>query len=55
MSLWQYAACVDGFRAYNSPDAKPEPMSDEAFDDLLERNADWIAKQSKAAPHAQSD
>lgn len=44
MSIWQFAACVDGYNKANaSEDARAEPLGVDEFDRLLELNADWIA------------
>lgn len=43
MSLWQFAACVDGYNKANSPDDEMEPLSPEEFDDMLARHADWVS------------
>jgi hypothetical protein len=44
MTLWEIVASIDGFNRINGTDAsKPEPMSDEEFDELLDVNTDVIA------------
>ncbi len=46
MSLWQFAACIDGFNRANAPDeASSEPMSPDEFDKLLDKHAGWIGRQ----------
>lgn len=35
MSLWQFAACVDGYNQANGGTTKPEPLTDAEFDRLL--------------------
>lgn len=42
MSLWQLAACVDGYNAANSPEEEIDPLSGDEFDAMLSRHADWI-------------
>ena len=36
MTLWELAACIDGFNYANNPDKKVEPPSDEEFEKMLE-------------------
>lgn len=42
MSLWQFAACVDGFRRANEGDEQPEPMTADEFDDMLQRHENFL-------------
>jgi hypothetical protein len=49
MSLWQFAACVDGHNKANSPEEEIDPLSASDFDDMLSRHADWI--QAGARTH----
>jgi hypothetical protein len=42
MSLYQFAAAVDGYNAAQGGDQKPEPLSAAEFDDMLERHAEWL-------------
>lgn len=43
MSPWQLAACVDGYnRAQGAEEPLPE-LTNEEFDAMLERNAEWMA------------
>jgi hypothetical protein len=42
MSLWQLAACVDGWNKAHGAEDKPE-VTNEDFDAMLERHADWMA------------
>lgn len=37
MSLWQLAACVDGWRRANGGDEKPPPPTAEEHDAMLEK------------------
>ncbi len=37
MSLWQFVACLDGWKAANGVEEKPEPPSAEEFRDMVER------------------
>ncbi|MFC7399592.1 hypothetical protein ACFQU1_20475 [Chelatococcus sp. GCM10030263] len=41
MSLWEFAAAVDGWNAANVGETTVEPMSAEEFDDLVEKYA-WV-------------
>jgi hypothetical protein len=43
MSLWEFAASVDGWNKANNPEEPIDPLSVEDFDDMLSRHADWIA------------
>lgn len=47
MSLWQFAACVDGYNRAHGGDGKPEPMTPDEFDAMCERNAEWLASPAK--------
>ncbi|EJW12732.1 hypothetical protein A33M_1702 [Rhodovulum sp. PH10] len=40
MSLWQLAACVDGWNKTHSASAKPEPPSEEEFDAMKRAHGD---------------
>lgn len=42
MSLWQFAACVDGYNSANSTEDEIDPMSVDEFDEMVARNADWL-------------
>ncbi|BBF93383.1 hypothetical protein [Blastochloris tepida] len=42
MSLWQFAACIDGWNRANGAEVPPEPLSPGEFDDLLARHADFV-------------
>jgi hypothetical protein len=42
MSLWQLAACVEGWNRAQGNEPKPE-VSNEEYDDILERHAEWVA------------
>jgi hypothetical protein len=42
MSLWEFAAAIDGWNAANGAETAVEPMSAEQFDDLVEKYA-WVA------------
>jgi len=46
MSLWQFAACIEGYNKAQGGEDKPEPMSSDEFDAMLERHADWLASPS---------
>jgi hypothetical protein len=35
MTLWEFAACVDGFNRANGGDERPEPMTPEEFDEAV--------------------
>ncbi len=37
MSLWQFAACVDGHNRANSPDEVVDPPTTDEFHDLVRR------------------
>ena len=37
MSLWQFVACVDGWKAANGVSDKPAPPSAAEFYDMVER------------------
>lgn len=37
MSLWQFAACVDGWNTAQGGEEKPEPPTPEEYYDMLER------------------
>lgn len=37
MSLWQFAACGEGFRKAHSPEPPPPPPSEEVFERMLNR------------------
>lgn len=44
MSLWQLAACVEGWnRVHGVQEEKAPTMSSSEYDAMLERHADWIA------------
>lgn len=38
MTLWEFAACLEGYRRANSPPDKPETMSPEEFRAGIERH-----------------
>jgi hypothetical protein len=40
MTLWELAACVDGFNKANGSDDHPQPMSGEEFDEAV-ANLNW--------------
>jgi hypothetical protein len=40
MSLWEFAACTDGFNRAHGGDEKPEPPTEAEFYDMLERLGD---------------
>jgi hypothetical protein len=42
MSLWQFAACVDGFNRANGAESEPDAMNPSEFDDLLARNQKFM-------------
>jgi hypothetical protein len=44
-SLWQFAACVDGWNRTHGAEPKPEPPTDEEFDEMLELSAELEARQ----------
>lgn len=47
-SLWEIAAAVDGYLQANSGEAaKPDPLSFDEFDDMLEANKDWIEQHGR--------
>lgn len=33
--MWELAACIDGVNYANDPERKPEPMTNEEFDQML--------------------
>lgn len=35
MSLWEFAACVEGYRKANSPEPKPPPPTAEKFAEMV--------------------
>lgn len=37
MSLWQFIACLDGWKAANGAEDKPEPPSADEFHDMVSR------------------
>jgi len=37
MTLWQFAAAVDGWNRTHGGEEKPEPPTDEEFDEMLRR------------------
>jgi hypothetical protein len=41
LTLWELAACVDGFNRANGDDDMPEPMTAQEFDDAVE-DARWV-------------
>ena len=41
--MWELAACVDGVNYANNPDKKPEPLTNEEFDEML---AAWDEHQA---------
>lgn len=43
MSLWEFAAAVDGHNRAHNPEEPLEPLTEAEFDDMLARHADWIA------------
>jgi hypothetical protein len=43
MSLWQFAACVDGWNKAQGSEEVIEPLTEDEFDDMMARNADWIS------------
>jgi hypothetical protein len=42
MSLWQFAACVDGWNRVHGADGDKPEVTSADFDDMLERHADWM-------------
>ncbi len=42
MSLYEFAACVDGVNRANDTEQNPEAMSPAEFDDLLERHSNFM-------------
>jgi len=38
MTLWQFAACIDGWNRAHQPEDKLEPPSDEEFDAMKENS-----------------
>jgi hypothetical protein len=43
-SLWQFAACVDGWNKVHGAEPKPEAMSDAEFDAMVEASAEAEAR-----------
>jgi hypothetical protein len=40
MSLWEFSACVEGWRrAHSDEEEMPDPPSNEKFDEMIERHA----------------
>lgn len=43
MSLWQFAACIDGYRRANETgEESPDPMTPAEFDQMLDRHRDFM-------------
>lgn len=42
MTIWELAAAVDGYNLAHGMEEEPPFMSNNEFDALLERNADWM-------------
>lgn len=38
MTLWQFSACAEGYRAAHSPPVKLPPPSEEKFDEMVRRH-----------------
>jgi hypothetical protein len=45
MTLWELAACVDGYNAAHG-DPDPEPMSSDEFDDMVSRHLPIVKGES---------
>jgi hypothetical protein len=43
--MWQFAACVDGWIKVHGAEPKPQPPSDQEFDEMLELSAELEARQ----------
>ena len=43
-SIWQFAACVDGWNRVHGSEPKPEAPSDAEFDAMLDASADLEAR-----------
>jgi hypothetical protein len=46
-SLWQLAACVDGWNRAHGAAPKPEPPSDAEFDRMIEASAEIEARHGQ--------
>jgi hypothetical protein len=42
MTVWELAACIDGYNAAQGGDRDPEPMSSAEFDDMIGRHRELI-------------
>jgi hypothetical protein len=45
LSLWQFAACVDGWNKAHGGEPEPEPPSDDDFNAMIEASADAEARR----------
>jgi hypothetical protein len=41
MTLWEFAACVDGYNRANGGDEEVEPMTAQEFDEAVEQSR-WV-------------
>jgi hypothetical protein len=46
MTLWELAACVDGYNAANGGDPAVEPPTEEELEDMMQRHA-WVASHTQ--------
>lgn len=42
-SLWQMAAAIDGYNRAQGGEETPPELTNEEFDAMIERNAEWMA------------
>lgn len=42
MTMWELAACIDGYNAAHGGESEPEPMSSDEFDDMVERHRELV-------------
>lgn len=42
MTVWELAACIDGYNAAHGGEQEPEPMTGQEFDALVEEHRELI-------------